>query len=143
MLKKISRRISRIYIIQAIYSWQLSKNNIYDIEKQFIYKLNILNLDTRYFREIYLGVIKNVKFLDKNIKSHILVNIKSIGYVEIAVLRTALFELLKRRDIPYKVSINEAIEIVKIYGSEQSHKLINVILDKVSKKYVLSKKINF
>ncbi|MGK2896940.1 MAG: transcription antitermination factor NusB [Candidatus Makana argininalis] len=133
MLKRLSRRRARIYIIQALYSWQLSKNNIYDIEKQFIYKLNILHADTKYFKEIYLGVVKNVKFLDKIIKSHILVNINSIGYVEIAILRTALFELLKRTDIPYKVAINEAIEIVKIYGSEKSHKLINVILDKVSK----------
>ncbi|MFI4853323.1 MAG: transcription antitermination factor NusB [Candidatus Makana argininalis] len=133
MLKKLSRRRARIYIIQALYSWQLSKNNKYDIEKQFISKLNVLYLDTKYFREIYLGVIKNVKFIDKKIKSYIIINIKSIGHVEIAILRTALFELFKREDIPYKVSINEAIEIVKIYGSYKSYKLINVILDKASK----------
>ncbi|MFI4819063.1 MAG: transcription antitermination factor NusB [Enterobacterales bacterium] len=131
-MKKLSRRRARVYVIQALYSWQLSKNNIYDIEKQFISNFHFLNVDINYFKEIYLGVIKNVKFLDKIIKSHILVNIKSIGQVEIAILRTALFELFERKDIPYKVSINEAIEIVKIYGSEKSHKLINVILDKVS-----------
>ncbi|MFI4847287.1 MAG: transcription antitermination factor NusB [Candidatus Makana argininalis] len=139
-MKKLSRRRARVYIVQALYSWQLSKNNIYYIEKQFISKLNFMHEDLKYFKEIYLGVVKNVKFLDKIIKSHILINIKSIGQVEIAILRTALFELFKRKDIPYKVSINEAIEIVKIYGSEQSYKLINVILDKASSQIRLFKK---
>ena len=50
-----------------------------------------------------------------------------------AILRLALFELSKRQDVPYKVAINEAIELAKTFGAEDSHKFVNGVLDKVIK----------
>lgn len=56
--------------------------------------------------------------------------LEELGQVERAVLRVALFELKMREDVPYKVAINEAIELAKTFGAEDSHKFVNGVLDK-------------
>lgn len=58
--------------------------------------------------------------------------LEELGQVEKAVLRIALFELSKRSDVPYKVAINEAIELAKTFGAEDSHKFVNGVLDKAA-----------
>ena len=58
--------------------------------------------------------------------------LEELGQVERAVLRVALFELKMREDVPYKVAINEAIELAKTFGAEDSHKFVNGVLDKVA-----------
>ena len=58
--------------------------------------------------------------------------LEELGQVEKAVLRIALFELSKRDDVPYKVAINEAIELAKTFGAEDSHKFVNGVLDKAA-----------
>ena len=59
-------------------------------------------------------------------------SVEELGQVEKAVLRIALFELSKRSDVPYKVAINEAIELAKTFGAEDSHKFVNGVLDKAA-----------
>lgn len=58
--------------------------------------------------------------------------LEELGQVEKAVLRIALFELAKRDDVPYKVAINEAIDLAKTFGAEDSHKFVNGVLDKAA-----------
>lgn len=58
--------------------------------------------------------------------------IEELGQVEKAILRLAMFELSKREDVPYKVAINEAIELAKVFGAEDSHKFVNGVLDKAA-----------
>ena len=58
--------------------------------------------------------------------------LEELGQVEKAVLRIALFELSKRDDVPYKVAINEAIDLAKTFGAEDSHKFVNGVLDKAA-----------
>ena len=58
--------------------------------------------------------------------------LEELGQVEKAVLRIALYELSKRSDVPYKVAINEAIELAKSFGAEDSHKFVNGVLDKAA-----------
>lgn len=59
-------------------------------------------------------------------------SLDELGFVEHAILRIAVYELLKREDVPYKVVINEAIDLTKTFGAEDSHKFINGVLDKVA-----------
>ncbi|MGL4196035.1 MAG: transcription antitermination protein NusB, partial [Edwardsiella piscicida] len=54
------------------------------------------------------------------------------GQVERAILRVSIYELSKRQDVPYKVAINEGIELAKTFGAEDSHKFVNGVLDKVA-----------
>ena len=100
-MKPAARRRARECAVQALYSWQLSQNDIADVEYQFL--------------KPYLSRL-----------------LEELGQVEKAVLRIALYELSKRSDVPYKVAINEAIELAKSFGAEDSHKFVNGVLDKAA-----------
>ncbi len=85
-----------------------------------------------YFRELLSGVATNSAYLDGLMKPYLSRQLEELGQVEKAVLRIALFELSKRDDVPYKVAINEAIELAKTFGAEDSHKFVNGVLDKAA-----------
>ncbi|VFP81198.1 Transcription antitermination protein NusB [Buchnera aphidicola (Cinara kochiana kochiana)] len=128
----IKRRKARELAIQAIYAWQISKNIIISDIKDYVMQQNKKYLlDKKYFHEIVTGVIKNVYFLDKIIYPHISNKNKRIDPIEQAILRLSSHEITQRLDIPYKVIINEGIELAKIFGSQKSHTFINGVLDKI------------
>lgn len=131
-MKPAARRRARECATQALYSWQLSHNDISDIEVQFLAEQDTSDVDVAYFRKLYAGVATNAKELDNLMAPYLSRQLEELGYVERSVLRIALFELSKRQDVPYKVAINEAIELAKTFGAEESHKFINGVLDKVA-----------
>ncbi|MDU1746406.1 MAG: transcription antitermination factor NusB [Klebsiella aerogenes] len=114
-MKPAARRRARECAVQALYSWQLSQNDIADVEY-----------------ELLSGVATNSAYLDGLMKPYLSRQLEELGQVEKAVLRIALFELSKRDDVPYKVAINEAIELAKTFGAEDSHKFVNGVLDKAA-----------
>ncbi|MFV9996394.1 MAG: transcription antitermination factor NusB [Arsenophonus endosymbiont of Dermacentor nuttalli] len=130
-MKPAARHRARECAVQAIYSWQLSGNSIADVEGEFLSEEDMSDVDMTYFRELLMGVSTNVSELDEKMAPHISRPLGELGQVEKAVLRLAMFELCYRDDVPYKVAINEAIELAKIFGAEESHKFINGALDKV------------
>lgn len=130
----ITRHHARECALQALYSWELSANNIYDILNHFFLdkKIDIRNIDLKYFEELLTGVVKDYISLDELIKYYIHRTLNELGKIEKTILRISLFELSNRNDIPYKVIINEGIELAKIYGAQDSHKFINGVLDKAA-----------
>ncbi|WP_159714462.1 transcription antitermination factor NusB [Blochmannia endosymbiont of Camponotus nipponensis] len=139
-MKAITRRRARECALQALYSWKLSKNNAKEIAHYIIIEQNMQDSDVSYFHELYIGVISCSEELDKLMIPHLSRNLDKLGYIEHLVLRIALFELTKCNDIPYKVAINEAIELVKIFGAEKSHKFINGVLDKIAAQICINEK---
>ena len=131
-MKPAARRRARECAVQALYSWQLSKNDIADVELQFLSEQDVKDVDISYFRELLSGVAVNATSLDALMAPVLSRQLEELGQVERAVLRIALFELSKRDDVPYKVAINEAIELAKTFGAEDSHKFVNGVLDKVA-----------
>ncbi|HDM8433649.1 TPA: transcription antitermination factor NusB [Yersinia enterocolitica] len=131
-MKPAARRRARECAVQALYSWQLSKNDIADVELQFLSEQDVKDVDIAYFRELLSGVAVNAASLDALMAPVLSRQLEELGQVERAVLRIALFELSKRDDVPYKVAINEAIELAKTFGAADSHKFINGVLDKVA-----------
>ncbi|VFP83774.1 transcription antitermination factor NusB [Buchnera aphidicola] len=128
----IKRRKARELAVQAIYAWQISKTIIISEIENYVIQQNKKNLlDKIYFHEIFTGVIKNVCYLDTIIYPHISNKNKRIDPIEQAILRLSSHEITQRLDIPYKVIINEGIELAKIFGSQKSHKFINGVLDKI------------
>lgn len=132
--KPAARRRARECAVQALYSWQLSHNEIADIEVKFLAEQNMTDVDINYFRELYYGTANNYHTLDQLMIPYLSRKLEELGHVELAVLRIALYELSKRLDVPYKVAINEAIELAKTFGAEDSHKFINGVLDKTASK---------
>jgi N utilization substance protein B len=88
--------------------------------------------DNEYIKEVVKGVYENQINIDNNIKKHLKDwTLDRVLKTDIAILRIAIYELLYREDIPYKVSINEAIELAKIYGEESSPSFINGVLAEI------------
>ncbi|WP_426596047.1 transcription antitermination factor NusB [Pectobacterium brasiliense] len=131
-MKPAARRRARECAVQALYSWQLSKNDIADVEHQFLSERDVKDVDITYFRELLAGVATQAEKLDQLMAPFLSRQIEELGQVEKAILRLAMFELSKREDVPYKVAINEAIELAKIFGAEDSHKFVNGVLDKAA-----------
>ncbi|OTQ07313.1 N utilization substance protein B [Gilliamella apicola] len=127
------RRRARECAVQAIYSWQVSRNDLADVETSFIAEQDMKGVDTKYFRELLHGVAKNTAELDEKMAPYLTERkVEELGQVELAILRIALFELMKRQDVPYKVVINEAIDLTKTFGAADSHKFVNGVLDKIA-----------
>jgi N utilization substance protein B len=132
-LKPKARRLAREFAVQAVYSWQMSKNPVEQIELSIVTSNDMKKVDTEYFLELLRAVIKDCAELDKKMKPYLGRLPEELDPVEKAILRIATYELVARIDVPYKVVINEAIELAKSFGAEESHKFINGVLDKAIK----------
>ena len=130
-MKPSERRKARRLAVQAIYSWQLSGNNIADVEHEFLTEQSLDGVDVAYFRELFAGVATKKTQLDELIIPHLDRPIEEVSPVEKAIVRLAAYELTFRKDVPFKVAINEAIELAKAFGADESHKFVNGLLDKL------------
>lgn len=129
-MKPAARRKARKLAIQAIYSWQLTQNSMTDIEAQFLTDNDTSKIDVDYFLALVRGVAGQANALDQALEPFLDRPLKDLDQVERAVLRLAAYELRERLDVPYKVAINEAIELAKAFGADDSHRFVNGVLDK-------------
>jgi N utilization substance protein B len=132
-VKPAARRKARELAVQAVYSWQMTKNPVEQIELAMVTSNEMAKVDTEYFLELLRAVVKDSTELDKNIKPYLGRLPEELDPVEKAILRLATYELVSRIDVPKKVVINEAIELAKSFGAEESHKFVNGVLDKAIK----------
>ncbi len=132
-MKPSPRRKARELAVQAIYSWQISQNSVTDIEVNFIADNSKRRFDIEYFQLLLRGVTSNLSDIDDAISPYVDRPLDDIDHVEKAILRVAVFELKDCTDVPYRVVINEAIELAKSFAADDSHKFINGVLDKTVK----------
>lgn len=128
-----TRRLARRKAVQALYSWQLSDENLGDIEQQFLLEQNMKDVDLDYFKELLHQVPRHLDEIDAQIESKLDRPFKELDPIECAVMRLAVYELIHRHDVPYKVVINEAVELTKIFGAEDGFKYVNSIVDGLAK----------
>jgi len=139
-MKPSERSKARQFATQAIYQWQMTKESVANIEHQFVTEQDFSDTDAVYFRELVLGVSLNSAELDELMTPFLSRPMDDLDLVEKAILRLSTFELTKRQDVPYKVVINESIELAKDFGAEDSHKFVNGVLDKIVSKLQLRMK---
>lgn len=132
-MKPSPRRKARELAVQAVYSWQLSSNNVADVEAHFLTENAKRRFDIDFFQQLLRGVTLQLTHLDAHITPHVERPMEEIDPVEKAILRTAIYELSDCKEVPYRVVINEAIELAKVFAADDSHKFINGVLDKVVK----------
>jgi N utilization substance protein B len=129
---KKSRSLARRLAVQAIYEWQVSANSEDQIKTAF-HEDNDLNAESSdYFSDLLFGVVSNQPEIDTIMANFVDRSVKNIDPVERAILRLGFYELIKRPDIPYRVSLNEWINLAKEFGAPRSHAYINGVLDKAS-----------
>ncbi|NMP14814.1 transcription antitermination factor NusB [Thalassotalea sp. Y01] len=131
MAKPSPRRKAREIAVQAIYSWQLTGNDIGEIESNFIADNTKRRFEIDFFSKLVRGVAANVSELDDAIRPHVDRPLDEVDQVEKAILRVGIYELRDCKDVPYRVVINEAIELAKSFAADDSHKFVNGVLDKV------------
>ena len=127
-----ARNRARRLAVQALYEWQMTGTGEAEIKSRFLQDKSDKKLDKDYFQELISGVIDKVNELDETITPMLMRPLAEIDLVEHAILRLSTYELLYRLDIPYRVVINEGVELAKTFGGEQGHKFINSILDKLA-----------
>jgi N utilization substance protein B len=111
----------------------MSGNSISQIELTIATTNDMSKVDMEYFQALLNGVAQKVEELDATIKPYLGRLPEELDPVEKAILRIATYELVERMDVPKKVVINEAIELAKSFGAEDSHKFVNGVLDKAIK----------
>ena len=98
-MKPAARRRARECAVQALYSWQLSGNNIADVESEFLSEQDVKDVDVAYFRELFFGAATNAVRLDALMAPYLSRQLEELGQVEKAVLRLAMYELSYREDV--------------------------------------------
>ncbi|GBU09103.1 transcription antitermination protein [Gammaproteobacteria bacterium] len=134
---KQGRTYARRFAMQAFYQWQLVHTDVASLRSQFADNEDFHLADNEYFFEILNGVFKDTQYLDDIISPFLDRPIDQLDAVEHGILWVGTFELMHKIDIPYRVIINEAVEIAKRFGAEGGHKFINGILDKIAKNHRL------
>ncbi|HHJ34159.1 MAG TPA: transcription antitermination factor NusB [Gammaproteobacteria bacterium] len=128
-----ARGKSRRLAMQAIYQWQMTGDSITDIKQQFFDENNMSKFDSDFFSEMVSGVASSISELDPFLEKNMPRSIESVDPVERAILRLATYEFINRFDVPYRVVLNEAVNITKEFCAENSHTFVNAVLDKVAK----------
>lgn len=141
---RIARHFARWRAVQALYQWDLGRQHINEITRQFRSKPAIddddlqelldksAQADMAYFETLLRGVLSCLNDLDGKLQPQIDRALESVDPIERAILRVGCYELAHRVDIPYRVVINEAVELTKEFGAEQGHKFVNGVLDKTA-----------
>ena len=128
-----ARSRARRFTLQALYQMQLTGDLATEVERQFRADNDMKRVDTTYFHELLSGVAARESELLEVIVPKLDRGINEIDPVEKAILLIGTFELTERIDIPYRVVINESIEMAKQFGASESYKYINSILDQQAK----------
>ena len=128
----VARSRARRRALQAIYAWQLSGNSMQRVIEEFRHEQDMEVADLGYFEDLLRGVNEHCVELDAGLTPFIDREIAQVDPIERAALRLAAYELRYRLDVPYRVVINEAIEVTKRFGAEHGHTYINGVLDKLA-----------
>lgn len=127
-----SRGIARKLAMQAVYQWQMTGDDIDDIQKQFYDENDMEKVDQEYFSDLLFKVTSS-NDLDAVLEKYMSRKLALVDPVERAILRIACYEFKFRLDVPYRVVLNEAITLTKKFCAEKSHKFVNAVLDKVAR----------
>jgi len=127
------RKLARRTALQALYQWQLTGQAPADIERQFREEQDLDRVDLDYFRELLYRVPEAAAELDAALTPLLDRPLAQVDPVERAILRIGAFELTHRPEIPYRVVLNEAIELARVFGAEQGHRFVNAALDRLSR----------
>jgi N utilization substance protein B len=130
----LPRTHARRAAVQALYQALVNGQSLAKDELAFVTAENSEKLDQKYFTALVEGVSKEMDTLDEELAFAVDRSLSSVDPVESSILRLAVYEFMHRPEIPYRVVVNEAVELAKSMGGEQGHKYVNGVLDKMGSK---------
>lgn len=129
---KGSRRRSREFALQGLYQWQLAHADTRSIAAQLAEAKGFDKIDADYFAALLHGTVKNAAALEREIAPCLDRGFHELSPVERGILLMAGYEFVHQPQVPYRVVINEAVELAKVYGGTDGHKFVNGVLDKLA-----------
>ncbi len=126
------RRRARGKLVQALYQYAVTGQSATEIERQFI-ATGLGEIDVAYFRELVYAVIDAADELDARLSAYLDRPLVQLDPVERSILRLGAYELEQRLEVPYRVILDEAVELARRFGADQSHRYINGVLDRYAR----------
>ena len=123
------RKHARDKALQALYQWQLSAEDLDWIRDHYLEEQGVSSGDEEYFLELLYQIPPQAEAIDELFRKHVTGLEDHLDPIETNILRIATYELQNHLEIPYKVVINEAVNLARTYGADDSHKFINGVLD--------------
>ena len=128
-----SRSKARRFVLQALYQMHMNGDSAVDVFAQFSQDNDMKRVDTQYLRDLLLGIDAGRTELQALIEPKLERKLSELDPIEMGALLIGTFELNKRIELPYRVAINEGVELAKQFGGAESHKLVNSVLDSLAK----------
>ena len=138
MSKSVSpgaRSRTRDLIVQALYQMQITGHSVAELEEQFRERPDYQRVDKAYFDELLSGILEHTAALEASIDEIADRPIAQLDPVEKGILLLGFYELRSQQDVPFKVVINESVNLAKRFGAVDGHKYINAVLDRAVKKF--------
>ena len=129
---KSARRRAREFALQGLYEWLLSRGDAGAIDAHVREHEGFDRCDRAHFDLLLHGAIREAEAIDATLAAHIDRKVELLSPIEHAALMIGTFELMRCIEIPYKVAINEAVELAKSFGGTDGHKYVNGVLDQVA-----------
>ncbi len=126
-----SRRKAREFALKALYEWKLSGNDVASIAQHLRDEEDYANIDDKYFLILLNGATQEAAALETVLTPYLDRKLSALSPIESAVLLLGTYEAVHCLDVPYRVVINEAVELAKSYGGTDGHKYVNGVLDKL------------
>ena len=127
-----ARRQARRALVQALYQWQITHADTRAIELEFEDAGTLKKADLDFFTSIFRALTLTAP-VDDHFAPLLDRAVKDLDQVELALLRLGTYELVHRADVPFRVVIDEYVELAKTFGAEDSHKYVNGVLDKLAR----------
>jgi len=131
-MARSARRYSREIATQVLYAWLVGQNDLASLDAQIMDNQNYANADRAFLKALLHGAVEQADELRNIFSPFIDRELHILSPVEHAILLVGCYELKNRLDVPYRVVINEAVEIAKLYGGSDGFRYINGVLDKVA-----------
>ena len=128
------RSRARRRALQAVYQWQMTGQDATDILMQFHEAQDFSGVDVEFFEQLLRGVASEADLLDAALQPYLDRPMIEVDVMERVVLRLGAWELLHCPEVPYKVVLDEAVDLAHRFGSEQGHSYVNAVLDKAARK---------
>lgn len=127
-----NRHRARVLVLQALYQWQMADTSAAELAQQFLASEDAAEADQDYFTQLLRGILAEVPALTLAYARWLDRAESQLDPIERAVLLLGSYELLHCPELPYKVAINEAVQLARSFGGTDSHRYINGVLDRVA-----------
>jgi N utilization substance protein B len=128
-----ARSLARKLAMQALYQWQMTQQSAAEIKQQYLESEDSAGVDEDHFVELVTQAIARHEEITGALKAFVDRPLEQLDPVEAAILMVGIYELQQRSDIPYRVVINEGVDLCKRFGATDAHKYINAVLDRAAR----------